>query len=108
MEREAVLMKIKAAEKEAKVRRERAEQQAAAIKEKAASEAGSIVASAESEGHRLLKEALDAARAEEEKKRESRLAVADKEAAAQKDAAFARKSQVIEAVVEMFAREYDV
>ena len=108
MERETVLMKIKAAEAEAKTRRERAEQQAGAVKERAAGEAASIVASAEREGREMLKAAIDAARSKEEEIRAARLAEADKQAAALKKEAAARKSQVIESVTAVFVREYDV
>ncbi|GEM_PF-2156052 len=108
MEREAVLMKIKAAEKEAATRREQALRQAAAIKEKAVAEASAIVASAEKEGRKMMKDALDSARAEEERKRAERLAEADRLATVRKEGAAARKPQVIRAVEDIFAREFDV
>jgi len=108
MEREAVLMKIKAAEAEARARRERAEQQAESVKEKAAREAASIVATAEKEGRKIMQDTLDATRSKEEEMRATRLAEADGIAAALKKEAAARKSQVIESVAGIFMREYDV
>lgn len=108
MERETVLMKIKAAESEARTRREKAEQEAAAIKEKAAREAASIVESAEKEGREMLKTAIDKVRTEEEEKRAARLDEADRQAERQKKEADEGKSRVIEMVTEIFMREYDV
>ncbi len=101
-------MKIKAAESEARTRREKAEKQAAAIKEKGAREAASIVESAEKEGREMLKAAIDKVRTSEEQKRAARLAEADRLAEKQKKEADAGKSRVIEMVTDIFMREYDV
>ena len=108
MSREAMLLKVKAAEKEAMEREAGARKKSEEILAHARKKAASIVDSSESEGRTYLREQLETVRAEGETVRQERLQMAREEGLELKRKVEARMPAVTRWVYERFCSDYDV
>lgn len=108
MNREAMLLKIKAAEKEAVERESAARDRAARMLTDVKKKSSKIVETSETEGRAYLREQMEIARAQGNAIRQTRMQAAQEDGLELKRVVETRMPRVTEWVYVRFCRDYDV
>jgi len=107
-EREAMLLKIKAAEKHALKAEEEAKAKASKIRAKAQKEAANIIDGSEVEGRKQMRNSIEAIKKELDAIRSKRLEEAAQQGEDLKERVQAKVPEVTQWVLNRFRQEYDV
>ena len=108
MSREAILLKIKAAEKAGQYREDAAKEKAAIIRANTHKEYSSIIDDAEKEARKTMREAVETAKKENSSIRDSKVQVAKEKGKGLEILAEEKTPGVIDLMFNIFSKEFNV